>query len=53
MILLLIILILVFGPGLGYYGYRNNDGSWVHGGGFGIGGIILVVLIFYLLRGRF
>jgi hypothetical protein len=44
-ILIIIILILLFGGGFGYsrYGYR---------GGIGIGGILLIVLILYLVLGR-
>ena len=45
LILLIIILLLLFGGGFGYsrYGYR---------GGIGIGGILLIILIVYLLLGH-
>ena len=45
LILIIIILLLLFGGGFGYsrYGYR---------GGIGIGGILLIVLILYLLLGH-
>jgi hypothetical protein len=44
LILIIIILLLLFGGGFGYsrYGYR---------GGIGIGGILLIILIVYLLLG--
>lgn len=51
MLILLIVLILLFGGGGGYYGYSRNDGSWVHGGGFGLGTILLIILIVYLVGG--
>src|SRR5882724_8952707 len=41
----LTILVLLFGGG---FGYRR----WGYGGGIGIGGILLIVLIVYLLVGR-
>jgi len=45
LILIIIVLLLLFGGGFGYsrYGYR---------GGMGIGGILLIVLILYLLLGH-
>jgi hypothetical protein len=45
LILIIIILLLLFGGGFGYsrYGYR---------GGIGIGGVLLVILIIYLLIGH-
>jgi hypothetical protein len=45
LILIIIVLLLVFGGGFGYYrsGYL---------GGFGIGGVLLVILVLYLLLGR-
>jgi hypothetical protein len=45
LILIIIILVLLFGGG---FGYRR----WGYGGGIGIGGILLIVLIVYLLFGR-
>jgi hypothetical protein len=41
MLVLIIVLVLVFGVGGGYYGNRQ----WGPGGGFGIVGVILVILI--------
>ncbi len=51
MLLLIILLILIFGIGGGWYGYRSNDGSWGHAGGIGLGTILLVLLVIYLLGG--
>lgn len=47
LILLIIVLVLVFGGGGGYYGY----GRWGYRGGarIGLGTILLIVLICYLL----
>ena len=45
LILIIIILVLLFG---GWFGYHR----WGYGGGIGIGGILLIVLIVYLLVGR-
>jgi hypothetical protein len=45
LILIIIILVLLFGGG---FGYRR----WGYGGGIGIGGVLLIVLIVYLLFGR-
>jgi hypothetical protein len=49
MLLLLIILLLLLGGGGGYYGY----GRWGYAGGAGIGlgTVLLIVLLFYLLSG--
>ena len=49
MLILLIILILLFGGGGGYYGHRR----WGPGGGAGIGlgTILVIILLFYLLAG--
>jgi hypothetical protein len=49
MLLLIIILLLVFGGGGGYYGY----GRWGAGGGacIGLGTILIVLLIAYMLGG--
>lgn len=46
MLLLIIILILVFGGGLGYYGHTAY-GPW-GGGGIGLGTILLIFLICYM-----
>jgi hypothetical protein len=50
LLLLLILLILLFGGGGGYYGY----GRWGHRGGFGVGlgTILVVVLLVYVLGGH-
>ena len=45
LILIIIVLLLIFGGGFGY-------NRWGYGGGIGIGGILLIVLIVYLLVGR-
>ena len=46
MLLIVIILVLLVGVGGGgYYGHR----TWGMGGGFGIGGIVLLCLILWLL----
>ena len=49
MLLLIIILLLVFGGGGGYYGY----GRWGSrgGAGIGLGGVLLILLVAYLLGG--
>jgi hypothetical protein len=50
LIILIIILLLVFGGGGGYYGYSR----WGRGGGAGIGlGTILVILLVCYLLGAF
>ena len=45
LILIVLLLVLVFGGGLGY-------SRWGYSGGIGIGGILLIVLVVYLLLGR-
>jgi hypothetical protein len=45
LILILIVLFLVFGGGFGY-------SRWGYQGGVGIGGLLLIVLVIYLLFGR-
>ena len=45
LILIILLLVLVFGGGLGY-------SRWGYGGEIGIGGILLIVLVVYLLLGR-
>lgn len=47
MIILIIVLILLFGLGGNFY----NDGAY-RTGGFGLGGILLIVLIILLVTGR-
>jgi hypothetical protein len=49
MLILLIILLLVLGGGGGYYGHSR----WGYGGsaGIGLGTILLIVLVAYLLGG--
>jgi hypothetical protein len=49
MLILLIVLLLLFGGGGGYYGY----GRWGYAGGAGIGlgTILLIVLLVYLMGG--
>jgi hypothetical protein len=51
--LLIIVLVLLFvGLPSGYYGYnRVEGGSYVHGGGFGIGAILLILLLLFLFGG--
>jgi hypothetical protein len=51
MILLIILLVLLFGGGGGYYGFNRYG----YGGGFGgsLGLIVLVLVIWYVLRGGF
>jgi hypothetical protein len=46
MVLLILILILIFGFGGGYVGNRFNEG---YGPPFGIGAVLVVLLILYLL----
>ena len=45
LILIILIILLLFGGGFGYRRYG-------HRGGFGIGGILLLILILYLIFGR-
>lgn len=49
MLLLIIVLLLIFGVGGGYYGHTR----WGYrgGAGVGLGTILLVVLVVYLLGG--
>jgi hypothetical protein len=49
MLLLIIVLLLIFGGGGGYYGY----GRWGSrgGAGIGLGGVLLILLIAYMLGG--
>ena len=45
LILIVIVLLLIFGGGFGY-------SRWGTSGGIGIGGILLVILVIYLLLGH-
>jgi Sec-independent protein translocase protein TatA len=45
LILVVIVILLLFGGGLGY-------SRWGYQGGIGIGGILLIALVIYLLVGR-
>jgi hypothetical protein len=45
LILIILVLFLLFGGAFGYH-------RWGYGGGIGIGGILLIVLVAYLLIGR-
>ena len=49
MLILLLILLLVFGGGGGYYGHARWGPAG--GAGIGLGTILLIVLIVYLLGG--
>jgi hypothetical protein len=46
-LLLIILLVLLFGFGGGYYGHTN----WgpYYGGGFGLGTVLVILLVLYLL----
>ncbi len=45
LLLIILVLLLLFGGGLGFH-------QWGYHGGIGIGGILLIVLLVYLLLGR-
>jgi len=49
MLIIIIVLLLLMGTGGGYYGHRR----WGYGGsaGIGLGTILLIVLVVYLLGG--
>lgn len=51
MLIVLIVLLLLLGGGTGYYGHSR----WGSGGsaGIGLGTILLIVLLVYLLGGHF
>lgn len=49
MLLLIIVLILVFGLGGGWVTSRGEDGNWFRGSGYGLGTIVLILVILYLL----
>ena len=51
MLILLIILILLFAGGGGYWGHVNYGP--LGGGGIGLGTILVILLIWYLVRGSF
>jgi hypothetical protein len=52
MILLVVLVILLFGGGFGYYrgGYYGRGGGYGIGGGLGL--VLVVLLIVYLVRGH-
>lgn len=45
LILIIIVLLLLFGSGLSYR-------QWGERGGIGVGGVLLIILVLYLLVGR-
>ena len=47
MLILIVLLILIFGGGVGYWG-NSQYGGW-RGPGFGLGTILVILLICYLL----
>jgi hypothetical protein len=49
MILLIVILVVVFGFGGGYWGRDNERLGWYGGGGIGIGTVLFILFILYLL----
>ena len=49
MLLILILLLLIFGLGGGYYGYNR----WGYNGGLGIVGLLVVILLLFWLIGGF
>jgi hypothetical protein len=46
-IILVVVLLLIFGGGGGYYGYSRW--GYAGGGGIGIGAILVILLVLYLL----
>jgi hypothetical protein len=44
MLLVILVLLIVFGFGGGLYGSRNGQ-PWGYGGGFGLGGTILILIV--------
>lgn len=46
--LLILIVLLLFGFGGGYYGHTNG---WGYQGGIGIGGIVIICLLIWLFMG--
>jgi hypothetical protein len=53
LVLLIVLLVLLFGGGYGYYrgGYYGRGGGYGIGGGFGL--VLIVLLIVWLARGGF
>jgi hypothetical protein len=52
MLILIILLILLFGGGFGYWGHSNYGASYPWAGpGFGLGTILIIILVVYLLGG--
>ena len=51
MILLIIVLILLFGFGGGFWGHHTYGGF--AGPGIGLGTVLIILLVFWLLRGGF
>lgn len=50
MLLILLILIILFGGGFGYWGHAQYGTVYPYASGsFGLGGVLLVVLVCYLL----
>jgi hypothetical protein len=50
MLILIIVIVLLFGLGGGYWGHRQyGEGAPYAGPGIGIGAILLILLICYLL----
>jgi hypothetical protein len=49
MLILLVVLLLLFGAGGGYYGHRR----WGYGGsaGIGLGSVLLILLVVFMLGG--
>ncbi len=52
MLLLIILIILLFGGGFGYWGHNawGANAPWA-GPGIGLGTVLLIILVFYLLGG--
>ena len=51
LLLIVIVLVLIFGGGGGFYYGNRQFGSPVYGGGFGLGTVLLILLVLYLLGG--
>lgn len=51
MLILLILLLLIFGGGGGYWGHANY--GIYGGGGISLGTILLILVIWYVVRGGF
>ena len=50
LLIILVVILLLFGGGLGYYGHSNWGGY--AGPGIGLGTLLIVVLVIFLLMGR-